>query len=484
MSDRPSTRLDVESQRRLLAEGLGPHALSDLQSGTILVLPSLSFPPEELRKIIGIQHYEERMLFMALLLDRPGLEMVYVTSGVLDSVVVDYYLSFLPDPRAARKRLHLVALDDTSPHSLSEKLLERPDKIEEIRSLLPEGAFALTFNVTEIEWRLMHQLGVVVYGPHPDLRSLGSKSGSRRVAREAGVAVVPGAEDLTSVADVERAVLSLAKDSASSAVIKLNNGFSGQGNAIVPLDRLRSPLPETETTFCASEESWASFGRKIVQDGAVVEQLIRGPGTSSPSAQLRIAADGSIEVVSTHDQILGGPDEQVYLGCRFPAHDSYRTEIQEAGRKVASVLSSKGVVGSFGIDFVVTDGGAKTYMSEINLRIGGTSHPFYMARFVTRGQYDETTGGLVADGRPKSYVASDNLKSESLIGLRPDRAIDALARRGLAYDAVSRTGVTLHLLGALKDYGKAGCVAIADSLDEAESLYEEVSPVLEEESAR
>ena len=471
--------MDVRSQRQILAARLGSHALSDLETGTILVLPSLTFPIDELRKIVGIQHYEERMLFMTLLLDRPDLEMVYVTSASIDQAVIDYYLSFLPDPAGARKRLHLVALEDTKPEPLSTKLLTRPDKLEAIRRCIDGEAFVLTFNVTRAEWRVMEELGVVVYGPHPDLGWLGSKTGSRLVAQEAGVSVLPGAEDLRSLEQVEKAVIDLASDSITTAVIKLNNGFSGQGNAIVALDSLRSPLVENETTFCAAEESWPSFERKIADEGAVVEQLMRAPGTVSPSVQLRIAADGTIEVVSTHDQILGGPDDQVYLGCRFPAHDSYRTEIQSAGRRIAEVLSGKGVVGSFGIDFVVVPGDqTHIYISEINLRMGGTSHPFYMARFATRGHYDESSGHLMADGKPKFYVASDNLKSESLIGMSPEEAIDALHTRGIAYNSSTRSGVTLHLLGALRDFGKLGCVAIADTREEAESLYLEVAEAL------
>jgi hypothetical protein len=44
----------------------------DLGEGTVVVLPSLSFPTAELRKIVGIGYYEERLLFLLLLLRRPG----------------------------------------------------------------------------------------------------------------------------------------------------------------------------------------------------------------------------------------------------------------------------------------------------------------------------------------------------------------------------------------------------------------------------
>ncbi|HVD15204.1 MAG TPA: carboxylate-amine ligase, partial [Actinomycetota bacterium] len=83
-----------------------------VEQGTILVLPSLSFPPGELRKIVGIQHYEERMLFLLLLLRDPGLRLVYLSSLPIDEAILDYYLSFLPDPAGARERLTCLSVGD------------------------------------------------------------------------------------------------------------------------------------------------------------------------------------------------------------------------------------------------------------------------------------------------------------------------------------------------------------------------------------
>jgi hypothetical protein len=260
-------------------------------------------------------------------------------------------------------------------------------------------------------------------------------------------------------------------------VIKLNNGFSGQGNAVIDLRRPVSPLADCATVFCASEESWPSFETKIAAEGAIVEEFLDRP-EASPSVQLRIAANGSPEIVSTHDQVLGGADDQVYLGCRFPARSTYRNTIQEQALAVAEVLASKGVIGSFGIDFVIVNG--QSYLSEINLRMGGTTHPFLMARFATQGTYDASTGRLVADGRAKYYVASDNLKSEQYVGLEPAAVIEAIERSGLAYDPRTKTGATLHLLGALERHGKVGATCIADSREEADALYERVAETIDE----
>jgi hypothetical protein len=164
----------------------------------------------------------------------------------------------------------------------------------------------------------------------------------------------------------------------------------------------------------------------------------------------------------------------VYLGCRFPAAQEYRTGIQDLARKAAEVLADRGVIGAFGIDFLVVpgeDGGI--FLSEINLRVGGTTHPFGMARFVMDAHYDAATGELLADGIPKYYVATDNLKSSAYVGLKPEDLVEALAKSGLGYDEVAKAGVTLHLMGALEEHGKFGATCIANSGEAADQLYEE-----------
>ena len=473
---------------------LGSKALSDLETGTIVVLPSITFPVEELRKIIGIGRYEERLLCLLLLLRKPGIRIVFVTSLDVDPEVVAYYLSFVDDPDAGA-RLTMVSLDDESPRPLSEKLLDRPDKLYELRSLAGgEGSYLLPFNVTAAERAIAIEIGAPIYGPGPGLTYIGSKSGSRHAAREAGVKVPVGTEDLHSIEAVDAAlrVLKEARPLARSAVVKLNYGFSGQGNAIVDLGSFDGSVLRAPVTFCASEESWASFGSKIERDGAIVEEMLRASDMSSPSVQLRIAPDGSVEVLSTHDQILGGPDDQVYLGCRFPADPDYKIEITDAALRIGKVLAAKGVIGAFGMDFLVLpQGGSQdgsqersydVYLSEINLRLGGTSHPFYMARLATDGTYDASTGELVTRWGPVSYVATDNLKSDAYRQLTPGRLIAELKARDLAYDPSTGTGVTLHLLGAT-EHGKLGATCIALSAEGADDLYADLVAALDELTA-
>lgn len=474
--------MDFHARRAELLERLGAGGPAEMTEGTLVVIPSLTFPDEELLKIKGIGYYEERLLFLLLLLREPGLRLVYVTSMRIEEPIVDYYLSFLPPDVEAGHRLYLIALWQPEPRALTVKVLEQQWAQDRLKALA-EDAVAVAFNVTPAEEELTARVGAFLYGCPSELSHLGSKSGSRQVAREAGVEVLEGSEDVRDRADLEAAIASLrrARPDATACVVKLNNGFSGQGNAIIELQGEAWDLDSAPTRFCAASESWDSYLPKLASDGGVVEELVRTPGVVSPSVQLRIGLDGGVEPLSTHDQILGGLEDQVYLGCRFPADPAYRMQIQELGGRVAKVLATKGVVGSFGIDFLVVpedDDPARIYLSEINLRMGGTTHPFLMAKHVTGGTYDLATGELIVDGRPRCYVGTDNIYSESYIGLLPEDVIAAVDRAGLAYDRATATGITLHLLGALKRFGKMGAVCIASDHAEAESLQAELLRVV------
>jgi biotin carboxylase len=471
-----------ERQQAFVAH-LGAVGPTGLDRGTMVVIPSLSFSMAELAKITGVVRYEERLIYMILQLREPELRIVYVTSLPIDPEVIDYYLRFLPDPADARRRLQLVSIHDPEVMPLSQKLLRRPDALARLRQVAGEAgdAYLISFNVTDLEQALAEALGLPLYGSPPRLAWLGSKTGSKRSAREAGTRVLEGSEDLWSLREVEAGMELIRAHAphASAVVVKLNYGFAGQGNAIVELDTPVRRLAEARTVFCAPNENWTSFEAKIQADGAIVEELVRLEEMVSPSVQVRIIPGSPVEILSTHDQILSGPEGHVYFGCRFPADPSYRMVIQEAALRVAEVLAAQGVIGIFGIDFLVAPGrrGNAVYVSEINLRMGGTTHPFWMARLATGGTYNRASGELVSATGPKRYIATDSLHEPGMVGVTPQEMIDAIDRAGLGFDPATGTGAALHLLGALGRYGKMGVTCVADSLPEAEAIYVAVTAV-------
>ena len=205
---------------------------------TVLIVPSLSMDTEILSKISGINHYEERMLCMLMLLRMPRTHVIYVTSQTIDPIIIDYYLHLLPGITGyhALKRLTLLSCHDSSPKPLTQKILERPRLIRRIKECIHEDheVHMSCFNVTQFERSLAVQLQIPIYGCDPDLYELGSKSNGRKIFRECGLMVPAGFEDLHTEDDIINALTRLKEQHPAlrKAVIKINDGFSGDGNAI------------------------------------------------------------------------------------------------------------------------------------------------------------------------------------------------------------------------------------------------------------
>jgi hypothetical protein len=484
---------------------LQPHLLSvwdalimrDEEPHTSVVVPSLTLDQSELRKLSGVSFYEERLLFLLIRLRNPRARVVYVTSQPIHPMILDYYFQLLAGIPAshARSRLTLLCAHDASPRSLTEKILERPRLIERIREGIHDRsrAYLTVFNSTPLERKLAVLLGIPMNGADPDLAHLGTKSGSRKIFREAGVALPEGFEDLGSRADVEEALAELAvrRPGLRRAVIKLNDSFSGEGNAIFryPAEGGREAIREAvdRVEFSVPEETVEAYFEKFDRMGGIVEEFIEGREKFSPSAQLRISPRGEVMPISTHDQILGGPSEQVFLGCRFPAHSDYRVVIQEAALKIGEVLASHDVVSRFAIDFLVwrDDPRADWNMAalEINLRMGGTTHPYLALQFLTGGRLDRSTGLFFShSGLAKYYRATDNLHSEAYRGLLPEDLIEILTDNRLHYSHATDSGVLFHLVGAVSEFGKLGLTAIGNSPEEADALYARTLEVLDRET--
>ena len=470
----------------------------DKEAYTSVIVPSLTLDQAEMAKIPGIAFYEERLLFLLMRLRNPRARAVYVTSQPVHPMVLDYYLQLLIGIPAshARARLTLLCVYDSSLRSLTEKILERPRVVERIRASIPdpERAYLTVFNSTPLERRLAIRLGIPMNAPDPRLTWWGSKSGSRRLFREVGIRHPAGFEDLHTVDDIVEALLSLRarRPSLRRALLKLNEGFSGEGNARIeyPAVSDRASLRDALRTLELSVEhsSVSDYLGKFEAFGGVVEEMIEVTEVRSPSVQLRINPRRDVIMASTHEQILGGPGGQVFVGCLFPADDQYRAEVQELGLRVGRALAEKGVIGRFSVDFLATRNSPgepwEVAAIEINLRMGGTTHPMLALRFLTGGELDCATGLLHApDGRAKYYHASDNVQSERYRGLLPEDLIEIITAKRLGFNHKTGTGVLFHMIGAVSQFGKFGMTAIGDDRDEAERLFATTIDVLDRETS-
>ncbi len=464
---------------------------------TSVIVPSLSVNQEELAKVTGAAYYEERLLFALIRLRNPNARVIYVTSQPVHPDIIDYYLDFLDTvpQRHARERLRVLSVLDGGLRPLTEKVLERPRFVKRLRRMIgdPQRAYLTCYNATALERRLAIELGVPLNGLDPDLLHFGTKTGNRRIFAEAGVDHPAGSEDLRGEQDIVDALIDLGRrrPELARAVVKLNEGFGGEGNGVFTYpqerddpDAVGASLMQLERT--SMSESITSFLRKFDAMGGIVEELLAGSEIRSPSVQMRISPDGVPEFVSSHEQVLGGATGQSYLGCSFPADDAYRQQLMDQAGRIGKVLAAKGVIGRFAIDFLATrEAGSdwRAHAIEINLRMGGTTPPFHALEFLTGGHLDEGTGLFrCPNGRTKYYAATDNLKSPDYRGLLPEDLFEILGRRGLGFSHATGTGCLFHMIGALSQYGKVGMVCIADSPADARALFDRATDVLDEET--
>ena len=325
---------------------------------SVVVVPSVSLDRVTAKAGAVNQAMEERYLFLLLLLRQPRLRMVYVTSGPVDPSIVEYYLALLPGviPSHARARLSLVSVGDLTPRPLTEKLLERPRILADIEALIPDPrrSHLVPYTTTSMERDLALELGIPMYGADPRHFALGTKTGCRRLFDEAGVEYPAGFEDLRSVDDIvgSLAELRARRPGVEQAMVKLNEGVAGAGNALVDLSGLppagssdeRNQLGDRVRTMELEGKTVTHdlYFAKFAERAGIVEERIVGDEVLSPSVQLRITPLGEVEVLSTHDQILGGPTGQSYLGCRFPADPAYAGTITGQARAVGARLPSSG----------------------------------------------------------------------------------------------------------------------------------------------
>ena len=483
---------------------------------TIVVVPSMSIDAIDSGAVI--QAYEERFLFLLLLLRQPRARLIYVTSRTILPSIIDYYLDLLPGviPSHARQRLFLPSPMDGSARPLSEKLLERPRLIERIRSLImdPDRAHLVPFNTTNREKELALRLGIPMYGADPKFFPLGTKSGCRKIFSQENVLHPLGRENIGSKEELINAIAEMRamKPSIKQVMVKLNEGVSGEGNAVIDLSGFSpvagiddagggmpegSPIPATTEVamldeclramkFESQEVTYESYMKKLQERKGVVEERIMGEKFRSPSVQLRVTPLGKVELLSTHDQLLGGPTGQSYLGCVFPADTAYAPLITREAAKVGRRLAKEGVIGRFALDFVVVrakNGKWEPYAIEINLRKGGTTHPFLTLQFLTDGTYNSDTGVFTApNGQQKFFVASDHVESPRYRTLTPDDLFDIVVRHNLHFDQTRQTGVVFHMMSALGELGRTGLTAVGNSREEAQGTYGRAVIVLDQET--
>lgn len=475
---------------------------------TIVVIPGLNDDPSRLKQIPQLYKHEERFLFFLFLLKYQKTRLVYVTSKTLNPNLIDYYLEMIfsgeEDKNDAKKRLFLISTQNIKYVSLAQKILESPQTIKKIKSALlnPKTAHLRCYNSTGFEERLSLKLGIPLYAASEKTKIFGTKSAGKDIFKQAEANVIPGINRLKKIRELSRAIVELAKTYPKCArfLIKLEDKSAGAGNKVFNWHKYLENLDieQTDRIENISEMIYEEFLKYLRQkkgklsqylrdfkrSGGMIELYLEAAKVTSPSVQMRITPGKNLKTLSTHEQILSGLKGK-YIGCAFPAKKAYRQEIISQAKKIGQKLIKKGIVGRFAIDFLVLNNPTKKikrkiYPIEINIRKGGTTHPYELTTLVTGAHYREEDGLLYAGKKPIFYFASDNIKNEKYAKLTTEKLIALVKNSSLNYDPKKKKGVILHLLGTVEKLGRIGATCIGHSRAQAYEYYEKLISKLDE----
>ena len=144
------------------------------------------------------------------------------------------------------------------------------------------------------------------------------------------------------------------------------------------------------------------------------------------------------------------------------------------GQAVGEALAAEGALERYAVDFIARRFGDRWDLQaiEVNLRQGGTTHPYLALSAISGGCLDPASGLYHSpSGQQLHYRATDNLTAPELRGLLPVDLVDIVTEAGLHFDPAKLRGSVFHLLGCLSEYGKLGMTCIGRSAAEAAAVY-------------
>lgn len=451
-------------------------------------------------------HYEERIFYLFHVLRNPLNRLIVVTSSPVTETLVSYLLHLIPGvPHShARRRLELLHVQDVSSVPLTQKILNRPALMTRLRRLLSQSdrASISCYNVTQLEEELAVSLQVPLHGPRAEHLRLTSNSGSRQLFQALGINHPHGAKNVQYIGDVARALVELAqeKPDLTKACLKHNFSISGYGNAIVDLSRLQERLQSGEApdnpmyrwiSDCLPDwahlvherQTWKNYLERLGLEGGVVEEFVEGDPCS---VEVRIDLDGSVDVIGTHEEMMGGENFQVYLGCRFPASQRLAGELGRLGLTLGRWMAQQGVVGRFTANFLATPKGGqvveKLYAVDVHLRKGNTTLPLRTLQLLSAGTYNHEEGVFTDDrGQELCYLSSDHFGAGQFKGMMPRDLLEIITCSAHHYSSATHTGAVFHMLNGISELGQTGITCIERRHDLAERLYYAVFQELESE---
>jgi acetyl-CoA carboxylase biotin carboxylase subunit len=220
------------------------------------------------------------------------------------------------------------------------------------------------------------------------MEKMGDKARAKKVAREAGVPVIPGSEGVLKSVEEAKA---LAREMGYPVMVKASAGGGGRGIRLVESE---SGLEHAITT--AKQEALSFFG----DDGVYLEKFIQNPR----HVEIQLIADeyGKTVHLGERDCSLQRRNQKVLEECPSPSRLMNPALRDKMGRAAVALARAAGYRNAGTVEFLL-DSEGNFYFMEMNTRIQ-VEHP--VTELVT-GIDLVKTQLLVAQGRPLAFSQED-----------------------------------------------------------------------------
>ena len=488
----------------------------------IIHLPSLSFSERQRRSVENLEVRQNSQMPRLCDVKEPGVDVMYVAPFPLNDDVAHYFSKVLEigGVDEPQKRYKVVVPENyhrfPSQFSLTSLLLYSPRALRRIANYCRgKPAYIVPNVVGPEELRLSMALGIPLLAPEPRVAALfGSKSGAKRIFHAAQVNVPPGAHDLYDEPDLLGALAQLIAMHLDVPrwVFKLDDEFGGRGHAHLDVAALPCYAQLLREHDQAPEEwedeavqarvqqrvvaellqvlpqravinmrwlwrTWADFVAVFQRAGGVVEASpleIR----SSPSANLLVEPDGTVNLTSAHEQIFSSA--YTFVGAAFPQTAVPFPALREAALAVGRACYQRNIIGHVGVDFVSFldhEGLLRVWAVDLNLRLTHSALTFGFFHFLVNGQFDAATGlyhappGIGAAGRggelqQRCYVMNELLFHPQLFAVHHSAFFNLCRLKGVSFDLQERTGTVFNLMDSFVG-GVLGILTVGTTLLDA-----------------
>jgi len=514
---------------------------SDVQKDrrVVIHMPSLSVDEEVRISVPSVAIWQKRQLARLLDVADPNVDVLFVLAAPLPDEVRDYYTKLLTVAGVtnAAQRFRFIIPENhdrlRGTHSLATVLLYSPRAMKRIKTFVGDRVAYIAPNVVGADdVRVSMQLGIPLLGPEDRISAMfSSKSGCKRLFAAAQVNMPPAAYDIYSEDDCFQALtrLVIRYPLVRRWLFKLDDEFGGRGHASFDMASLschqkveafNMAHPNASEVIDSDEEvaeaaedlrlsvkkelsnrvpkkvviaspsvyrTWHEFIRAFARSGGVIEAC---PSTvkASPSANVFIAPNGELELLSTQEQLFGVPFVCAATLC--PMTSLPAGAVRAAALAIGKVCHSKGIIGHVGIDFVVfVDDNSKSlrlWAVDLNICMSSSLCGFKLFSFLTKGGTFDPKTGTYHVGANKEIEGQGKMSVDSISTQSTERAfvhVEMLANpklsevqhtaffnlcrlRGVSFDLKLMLGTAFKLLDSFV-CGAIGLISIQPSREKA-----------------